>query len=658
MTKPQTTYATSVADSVEALTVLIERSATDITADYGDWCSIGFALAHEFGADGEPFFHRISAFYPNYDPKIASKQYAACLRHRMPSGKAPITIATLFHIAKSHGINLPSPPLRGGAAQRRGSNSQLLRGGQGESPHAALIAGYDPQSHPFSSPNPNEEMRNEENPRQVGGSPASSLRLADGPSAHRLADGPSAYNLADGSSAYHEPLPSFSQSIRSSLPSIMQRIIADSVSDVDADILILGSLTVFSACIPNVYGMYDCREVFANLFLFVTASASAGKGRLSLCRHLAAPLHQALREKYKKQMKKYEAAQVAYVVNRKNSLEVPPKEPPFLTLFVPANSTATVVYQTLAQNNGVGLLFETEGDTLANAFNSDLGNYSDGFRKAFHHETISYLRKKDHEYVEIVKPKFSAVLSGTPQQIFNLIPDAENGLFSRFIFYVMETELVWHNMFASHDGTTADEKFKEIGRDFFTFLKKFPKRPVQFTLSRSQMDQFNAYFEATQLRFAQLLGDEIVATVRRLGLIQFRFAMILTVLRRIDDASKSTKSEEKDLRLVCSDADFATALTMVKVLLQHSAAVFQSLPRNPKTAALKGRQLIAAEAREKFLAALPETFDRPTYLQTAASLNITEKTAERYLQFFTKSGQLLHPSTGQYRKNPEGVTRP
>lgn len=633
MTKPQTTYATSVADSVEALTVLIERSATDITCDYGDWCSIGFALAHEFGADGEPFFHRISAFYPNYDPQTAQKQYAACLRHRMPSGKAPITIATLFHIAKFHGINLPCPPLRGGA-QRAGESIPPLRGGQGES---------------FSSPNPNEEMRNEENPRQVGGSPASSLRLADGSSAHRLADGPS---------AYHEPLPSFSQSIRSSLPSIMQRIIADSVSDVDADILILGSLTVFSACIPNVYGMYDCREVFANLFLFVTASASAGKGRLSLCRHLAAPLHQALREKYKKQMKKYEAAQVAYAVNRKNSLEVPPKEPPFLTLFVPANSTATVVYQTLAQNNGVGLLFETEGDTLANAFNSDLGNYSDGFRKAFHHETISYLRKKDHEYVEIVKPKFSAVLSGTPQQIFNLIPDAENGLFSRFIFYVMETELVWHNMFASHDGTTADEKFKEIGRDFFTFLKKFPKRPVQFTLSRSQMDQFNAYFEATQLRFAQLLGDEIVATVRRLGLILFRFAMILTVLRRIDDASKSTKSEEKDLRLVCSDADFSTALTMVKVLLQHSAAVFQSLPRNPKTAALKGRQLIAAEAREKFLAALPETFDRPTYLNTAATLNITEKTAERYLQFFIKSGQLLHPSTGQYRKNPEGVIRP
>ena len=602
MTSPHKTFLTSTATSVEALTVLIERSGIDITADYGDWCNIGFALAHEFGADGESFFLRISSFYPKYDPSEASKQYAACLRADVPSGKAPITIATLFHIAKSHGINLPCPPRHCeersnlGGAQRAGESIPPLRGGQGES---------------FSSRNASEESEeSEENARQS--------------------------------------LPAFSHSIRSNLPSIMQRIVEDSSSDVDADILILGSLTVFSACIPNVYGVYDRREVFANLFLFVTARASAGKGRLSLCRHLAAPLHQALHDKHKKLLKKYEAAQAAYVVSRKKGIAVPPKEPPFLTLFLPANSTATVVYQTLAQNDGVGLLFETEGDTLANAFNSDLGNYSDGFRKAFHHETISYLRKKDHEYVEIVKPKFSAVLSGTPQQVFNLIPDAENGLFSRFIFYVMETELVWHNTFATHGCTTADEKFKKIGKDFCAFLKKFPTRPIQFTLSRSQMDQFYNFFEATQLRYAQQYGDEIVASVRRLGLILFRFAMILTVLRQMDKTAKKTK---KDVRqLVCSDIDFDSSLSMVKVLLQHSAAVFQSLPRNPKTPILKGRQLLAAEAREKFLAALPDTFDRPTYLKVADTLNIAVKTAERYLADFCKSGQLSHPANGQYLK--------
>ncbi len=606
----------SAAESVEALTVLIERSATDITADYGDWCSIGFALAHEFGAAGEPYFHRISAFYPNYDPSEASKQYAYCLRHKVPSGKAPVTIATLFHLAKSHGINLPAPsgrrpgesvPLPEGLPLRGGGVISLSSGGEGRGEE---VYGHTPKS----SKTPLEEFEEFEE------------------------------------IASEAPLPTFSQSIRNDLPSIMQRIVADSTSDVDADILVLGSLTVFSACIPNVFGVYDRRQVFANLFLFVTARASAGKGRLSLCRHLAMPLHQALRDKYQKLMKEYEAAQVAYAVNRKNTLEVPPQEPPFLTLFVPANSTATVVYQTLSQNDGVGLLFETEGDTLANAFNSDLGNYSDGFRKAFHHESISYLRKKDHEFVEIVQPKFSAVLSGTPQQIFNLIPDAENGLFSRFVFYVMPTQLVWHDMFAC-SGTIADEQFKQIGRDFFAFHKAFSKKRVQFAFSRAQQHQFNTFFEATQLRYAQLFGDDIIASVRRLGLILFRFAMILSVLRLIDDPPKPVKKGEKELHLVCIDADFANALAMVKVLLQHTASVFQTLPRSPQSVrAPKGMKQLAEGSRSKFLAALPVAFTRADFCEVAQSLGITTKTAERYITELCKNGQLEHPAHGQYYK--------
>ena len=606
----------SAAESVEALTVLIERSATDITADYGDWCSIGFALAHEFGAAGEPYFHRISAFYHNYDPSEASKQYAYCLRHKVPSGKAPVTIATLFHLAKSHGINLPAPsgrrpgesvPLPEGVLLRGGGVISLSSGGEGRGEE---VYGHIPKS----SKTPLEEFEEFEE------------------------------------IASEATLPTFSQSIRDDLPTIMQRIVADSTSDVDADILVLGSLTVFSACIPNVFGVYDRRQVFANLFLFVTARASAGKGRLSLCRHLAMPLHQALRDKYQKLMKEYEAAQVAYAVNRKNTLEVPPQEPPFLTLFVPANSTATVVYQTLSQNDGVGLLFETEGDTLANAFNSDLGNYSDGFRKAFHHESISYLRKKDHEFVEIVQPKFSAVLSGTPQQIFNLIPDAENGLFSRFVFYVMPTQLVWHDMFAC-SGTIADEQFKQIGRDFFAFHKAFSKKRVQFAFSRAQQHQFNSFFEATQLRYAQLFGDDIIASVRRLGLILFRFAMILSVLRLIDDPPKPAKKGEKELHLVCIDADFATALAMVKVLLQHTASVFQTLPRSPQSVrAPKGMKQLAEGSRSKFLAALPVAFTRADFCDVAQSLGITTKTAERYITELCKNGQLEHPAHGQYYK--------
>ena len=608
----------STKDAVEALTILIESQGIDITANYSDWLRIAFALVDEFGLDGESYFHRISAFYPNYSHEAASQQYIHCLQSAAPSGKSRVTIATLFYIAKNHGINLPAPipPLRGGG-RRPG------------------------ELHPASSTQPVEEF--EEYEENFTG-------LADGSSAHRLADGPS---------AHLKSLPTFSQSIHENLPLIMQRVIADSHSDEDADILILGSLTVISACTPNVYGVYDRRPVHANLFLYVTAPASAGKGRLSLCRHLAEPLHQYLRDKYKRDMQKYNEELAAYAVNKKTSLAVQPKEPPFLSLIIPANSTATVVYQTLSENDGVGLLFETEGDTLANAFNSDLGNYSDGFRKAFHHETISYLRKKDHEYVEILRPKFSAVLSGTRQQIYSLIPNAENGLFSRFIFYSMQTELVWRDMFPTIDGATADERFRQIGKDFYTFLKDFPKDDVQFTLSYKQKQRFNDFFAETQRSYAYTFGDDIVASVRRLGLILFRIAMILSVLRLMDSfpaASKTAPLSEvkKSKRIVCTDIDFQSALDIVKVLLLHTVEVYQSLPRHSyerlATIAPKGSRQLAEASRSRFLDALPKAFDRPSYIEVAASLNITDKTAERYIREFCASGQLDHPSNGQYLK--------
>lgn len=604
-------------DTIFALVDAVEASGIDITPTYSEWLAIGFALVSELGEEGRQLFHRLSQFNADYDYKEADRQYNRCLK----DGSREITIATLFHIAKSHGIAIgrdsvcsPLPP---------------LRGGQGE----------------FSSRNQDEEVEENEESEETRRSTPSSVRLPKSNYAAPLT----------GSNPLNQSIGTFSQSIRNQLPDILKRIVADAVSEVDADLLILGSLTVFSACLPNVYGVYDRREVFSNLFLYVTASASAGKGRLSLCRHLAAPLHRELREQYIKSMEQYKHEQLQYVLDKKKGEAKEPEEPPFLTLFIPANSTATVVYQTLNQNNGVGLLFETEGDTLANAFNSDLGNYSDGFRKAFHHETISYLRKKDREYVEIQKPKFSAILSGTPEQVFNLIPSAENGLFSRFIFYVMPTEIVWHDMFDDSDGPTADELFKEIGKDFYRFHKLLAAQTVRFTLQPEQKQRFNAFFSQTQQEYAAIFGNDIIASVRRLGLILFRFAMILTVLRQMDDGtfpppSGSDDGQRPEAVLTCADADFATALAMVKVLLQHTVTVFQALPRRAERRFRQDRRQRTESHMQTFLAALPDSFDRPTYLKTAADLGINEKTAERYITDLCRSGQLDHPASGQYTK--------
>ena len=95
-----------------------------------------------------------------------------------------------------------------------------------------------------------------------------------------------------------EPMPTFSQELYGHLPDLLEAVVRQANSDEDADVLLLGSIVSFSSCLPKIFGVYGGRQVFPNLFLFVTAPASAGKGRLSLCRRLVQPIHDQLRNTY------------------------------------------------------------------------------------------------------------------------------------------------------------------------------------------------------------------------------------------------------------------------------------------------------------------------------------------------------------------------
>lgn len=435
-----------------------------------------------------------------------------------------------------------------------------------------------------------------------------------------------------------EDMPTFSQDVQQMLPNLLSQIVSKAKSLEDADLLLLGSLTALSACLPNIYGNYAGREVFPNLFLFVTAQASAGKGRLTLCRHLVQPIHDNLKQLYAAEMEEYKRLQNEYVLDKKNKTQ--PQEPPIKTLLIPANSSATSVYQMLNDNKGVGLMFETEGDTLANTFKSDYGNFSDGFRKAFHHEMISYTRRKDREFVELTKPRLSALLSGTPRQIQSLVPDTENGLFSRFIFYYMNVRLEWNDVFAESE-ETLDTFFIHIGYQFFELYKALQScQPMRFSFTLEQQKTFNSFFEQVQQKYSDMFGLDIVASVRRLGLITFRIAMILTALRIMD-------GEPIANLLFCEDPDFQIAITMAKVLLQHTSKVYQTLLA-VEPSGINGSKMTN---RELFFDALPSGFDRQGYLSIAKRMKIPDKTAEKMIDAFLKGGLLKRISHGNYSKN-------
>ena len=433
-------------------------------------------------------------------------------------------------------------------------------------------------------------------------------------------------------------LPTFPDDIYADLPGILQKVVAKSNSPEDRDLLLLGSLVVISACLPKIFGIYAEREVYPNLFLFVTAQASAGKGRLTLCRKLVDPIHRSLREVSKLEFEEYQRTLTEYAATKNKAETERPKEPPVKMLVIPANNSATGLFQILNDNNGSGLMFETEGDTLALTFKSEHGNYSDGFRKAFHHETISYNRRKDREFVEIQNPRLSALLSGTPKQVSALIPSAENGLFSRFIFYFMNIRPVWNDVFANSSDQTLDSYFNHLGMQFFDLYKhlEYQTEPIRFCLTSGQQQAFNSYFAQTQNQYLCLYGADYLATVRRLGLTTFRIAMILTALRMMDDGDIHSP-------LVCRDSDFNTALSMVKILVQHASMVFQQLPSEAVTPTPKNQ-------KQQFLDELPQEFCRKDYLAVAQKLGIPDKTAEKHIKRFAINGLINHFAHDRYKK--------
>ena len=434
--------------------------------------------------------------------------------------------------------------------------------------------------------------------------------------------------------------PAFPDEVYASLPGLLAEVCSYGISPEDTDMLLLGSVTVLSACMAPVWGVYGQRLVHPNEALFVYAPASAGKGRLTLCRHLVDVVHADLRRQNIAEWEEYRRQKAKFDREKRKVGGEEPQQPPVRMLFIPANSSATALFQTLNDNGGQALMFETEGDTLANTFKSEHGNYSDGLRKAFHHEPITYNRRKDREYVEISHPRLSVLLSGTPRQIRNLIDDVENGLFSRFLFYNLPLRPMWNDVFARSAEETLDAIFLRMGGRFFQFHTRLRQvESICFTFNLEQQQEFNAFFTSLQDRGLRWLGTDILASIRRLGLSAYRLCMVFSVLRLMDYEGDVLLPET----LYCRDDDFHTVLLMMEVLLRHTGAAYKNLVeemlRQPKetqntAGTLRERKI------ERLLELLPQRFCRTEYLDKGRELSIPTRSADRYIVELCNRGKL------------------
>ena len=448
-------------------------------------------------------------------------------------------------------------------------------------------------------------------------------------------------------------LPHFPEEIFEALPPFLQKIVGNAISAEDRDVILLGAIGCLSVCFYNVCGVYDERVVYSNLYLFVVADAGMGKGALSLCRELVAPINQCLHEQTAQNMIEYKRKLTEYQKCKgKNPDAVEPVAPPQKTLIIPANSSSSSLISILHDNDGIGLLFETEGDTLSQTLKSEHGNYSDLLRKAFHHEPISMSRRKDREYLEIDSPRLSVVLAGTPEQVSHLIPDAENGLLSRFIFYFIPFRRGIRDVFATDDVAQSKHAvFKTIGNEFLHLLDSFMNQGSFVIILPSRLQhRFVEWLARLNDECCDEVDNGMQGIVRRLGLIAFRMMMQFTAIRAFATPMPQARAPDGRIVLECSETDFNTVLRICEILLYHSIHIYLKLrPKSPRNV-LPDIETGVNARRYALYHNLPDEFDKSVYDRIVSEMNENASTASKWIDKFIQDGRLKRTSKGNYVK--------
>ncbi len=600
---PATAAANEDCEKIMAVGQELLQMGANIADDYGDWIRLGFALADGLGAEGRDLFHQLSAASAKYCEADCEKKWQQCLA----KGNGRTTIKTFYFMAQQAGVDLSE------IGRRFPSNPQF--------------------------PQPEGEELEYIYNRYIATS--SDLPQAEGSEGMRETPCEQTQNFSE----------TFSDKLSlDELPPLLREGTLSQNEAEGKDKMILGILSCLSGVAPGVYGVYDNRRVYPPFYAIMSAPAAADKGQLTACRQLLMPVQRELdkqnqqaQEEYQQQMAEYQA------LDKQRRASTPqPKEPPYRSVFIPANSSATATYQALSDNHGWGVIFETEADTMTQALKSDYGDYSDGLRKAFHHEPICYNRRKEQERVSIYSPRLAVMMTCTPGQIPLLLPSCENGLGSRFIFYNLSRHLYWRNVFERRD-KTLDEQMQELGERYLRLyhaLQQHVEHPLEFVLSQEQQAEFNRFFEGLQLEQVGLHGDDLIAFVRRLGLVCFRIAMMLTLLRH---EPLEPKFDPLSQTLVCTDQDFHAAMTIANCLINHTAHVYTNLvPHEDKMQTAAGGM---SPAEKRFFDSLHTDFTTAEARQQASALGIPWKTAERYLgKYISRYHVARRVKNGQYRK--------
>lgn len=400
------------------------------------------------------------------------------------------------------------------------------------------------------------------------------------------------------------------------LPAIIRECCSKFQDDIRRrDVLLTATLANLSSCMPSIWGRYDVLKLHANLFMLCVAPAASGKGSAVFAKKLVKALHDFIRGLDKDTIE-LETLQRKY------------------GLYIPANSSAARFLQQLQENGGEGLIFETEIDTLVNAFAQDWGDFSSQLREAYQHEDISFSRKVEDAHVVIERPKVSVFMTGTPNQLMKLIPCSENGLFSRNCFYLFRRDLTRIDVTPKEEAEGFEEFFLAKGEEVKSMAIFLSTYPAEFKLRREHWEELNEFINENMFAASATHGSDSHSLTLRFGINLFRIAMVLSALRKWERRDQSDT-------LYCTSEDFKSAKALSKVYMEHTLLMLEALPKSNV-----GNHI---NYLARLLMALPSSFTRADAIAVGEQLGFSSSTVDRNLKKWADAGQLEH-THGRYQK--------
>ena len=416
------------------------------------------------------------------------------------------------------------------------------------------------------------------------------------------------------------------------LPESVQQMLSLASTPEEQDIILMATLAAASACVPKMYFTYGPtgKKYYANLQCFILAAAASGKGI---------------------------ANQVLEMVR------VIDEQYPML---IAGDSTLAAFYKALEEQGGCGYMHESEGSVITDIWKNAAANYNTALRKAAEHEPISRNRVKGAS--EIKNPRLSMLLTGTFGQYKALVPNVENGYFSRLLTVVIRGTNPFDKRYVSSKGGQSAVP-KIVGQRLLRVYESLlcgDER--EWSLTEAQKERLGEHLETEYGTLISLLGDNFHSAVVRMAVQIERIAMVLSAMRGGENPHTMRGNEHTDSRipdgirdktggdnnrpcmvdtLYCSDQDYEAAEMIGNKMLMHMAAAYRMIDGDaqecvPEIKPIDQRKVVFEQLKAEY--ALGEL------IQEAKSQGVSRSSAIRWNNEWIENGMVTKENHGIYRK--------